>query len=385
MKRKGLIIGIGAFVAIAIVLAVVLINVFGKTVVNLNDYLEIEYSGYDGVATAVYTIDTDEIIDDYGDEVGEKIVAAISGSFDKETELSNGDKVTFEWDCDEEALENIKGYKFKYRDESVKISDLKEGTVIDYFANMEVTFSGYEGYASVHVRDNFPDREEYKYVRLKCDNDKDIYNGDEIVVSLIYNSYSDYTDEELADFLYDEGKWVPKEFKKTVVVSGLDTYLTKIEDLPEADLNVINEYAKEKCIDTSFQYTLTGSSTTKAVDYVGAYIVKKPAVFGSGDDYITYFVYEVTVNNKYSDYDEDNKYYWCISLKNISTNEAGELIYDVSKASLVNDNIYINAGFTSSWGGSVSWCYKGYKSTEAIYKALVEPSNVTLVEDTVTK
>lgn len=93
VKRKGLIIGIGAFVAIAIVLAVVLINVFGKTVVNLNDYLEIEYSGYDGVAKAVYTIDTDEIIDDYGDEVGEK----------------------------------IKGYKFKYRDESVKISDLKGG------------------------------------------------------------------------------------------------------------------------------------------------------------------------------------------------------------------------------------------------------------------
>ena len=341
MERKKLLIGIGAAAAVVIVLAIILISVFSKKKIDLNEYLDIEYSGYDGIGTAVYTIDISEIVEDCGDEAGGEIIAAISGALDKDSGIANGDKITFVWECDDEALENIKGYKVNYSDKSVTVTDLTEGIIVDYFENMEVYFGGYEGDSSVTVRANFPEGDEYTYVRLECDNEntKELKNGDEVVIRLeCYSYFSDYSNEELAELLYDTGKWIPKEYERTVVVEGLNTYLTSVEDIPDEDMDKINEYAQEKCFETCYKNSLEGSSTTESVEYVGAYIVEKTATSSfSEDEHRTYFIYEVTVHNTYSyrdrNYDEYNKFYWCIYMKNMSTNEEGELFYNLDTTS----------------------------------------------------
>ena len=54
------------------------------------------------------------------------LMNCIDGSFDKRTELSNGDKVTFVWDCDDEVAKESYGVKLKYSDVEVKIEDLEE-------------------------------------------------------------------------------------------------------------------------------------------------------------------------------------------------------------------------------------------------------------------
>ena len=100
----------------------------GTTTVNLNKYVTIESSGYDSMGTAMSTFDYDAFEDDFsgkiklsknaksnelameffeGDDPSELLIdMCVSRKLDKYSDLSNGDIVTLEWDCDEEVAKN---------------------------------------------------------------------------------------------------------------------------------------------------------------------------------------------------------------------------------------------------------------------------------------
>ena len=121
-----------------------------KSTINLNKYVTVSAEGYDTVGRACFSFDTDKFEEDYGSKL-EKAAAkrmqsssmqqgdeayleyvfelmddstaserfsyyVISGEFDHSDGLSNGDVITYKWDCDEEYAWNAFGVKLKYAD-----------------------------------------------------------------------------------------------------------------------------------------------------------------------------------------------------------------------------------------------------------------------------
>ncbi len=84
----------------------------GAKKVNLNDYIEIKYEGYDTVGVASYTIDFESMVDENEEafdikggateeelqEIESDFENVISGSFSKNEELSNGENISYKWD-----------------------------------------------------------------------------------------------------------------------------------------------------------------------------------------------------------------------------------------------------------------------------------------------
>ena len=128
-----------AVIAAAIIAALAL----HKPTINLNKYIEssVELSGYEGAGTVTASLDYDSIVYDYADKIKLNKQSAsmldddwgftkdellemalddyVDGSFDKSTDLSNGDKVTYKWNISKSAAKNFeKSFKckLKYKD-----------------------------------------------------------------------------------------------------------------------------------------------------------------------------------------------------------------------------------------------------------------------------
>ena len=148
---------IGACVALVLVLLIVI--ALHKPTVNLNDYLKVTYGGYDGGGVAYTEIDWNSMKEDFENKISYKRGMAQTGGMTpidiimeytnaniegKNEKLSNGDKVSYTWKVDKDAIAKLIKCKIKYSDGSKKVSGLKEMELFDPFKNLKVTFSGVE-------------------------------------------------------------------------------------------------------------------------------------------------------------------------------------------------------------------------------------------------
>lgn len=94
--------------ALAAVLALVLAGCGAKPVtVDPTPYLSVEFSGMSGEGTASWNFDSEGFAAACGDGVEDAagLAACVDGSLDKAEGLSNGDTVTFRWNCDAETAQ----------------------------------------------------------------------------------------------------------------------------------------------------------------------------------------------------------------------------------------------------------------------------------------
>lgn len=94
--------------ALAAVLALALAGCGAKPVtVDPAPYLSVEFSGMSGEGTASWSFDSEGFAAACGDGVEDAagLVACVDGSLDKAEGLSNGDTVTFQWNCDAETAQ----------------------------------------------------------------------------------------------------------------------------------------------------------------------------------------------------------------------------------------------------------------------------------------
>ena len=144
---------IGAAVAVVVVLLLCLLA--RPKTINLNKYITIEASGYDSVGTATATFDYDKFEKDYhgkikltkeakkdakelgelfgvknasmsGDEALALMKWGISGKLDKDSGLSNGDTIVYEWKVDDADLKSLVKNKVKYKDVKYKVKGLEK-------------------------------------------------------------------------------------------------------------------------------------------------------------------------------------------------------------------------------------------------------------------
>lgn len=186
----------------------------GKSTVNLNDYVEVEDSGYNGYGSVYARLDFDKILEDFKDRLTDKnLDSSIFGdktpmlaamfiiseqkpfrlAYESGNEFSNGDEVEFTWNTNSNAIEALKqvlNVEFKYKKFTHKVKGLKDPVEVDPFENIRYHGAyGMSGCSSLGYLESViknPEGDGEFTLNLKYDESKNgtFSNGDTLTLSV---------------------------------------------------------------------------------------------------------------------------------------------------------------------------------------------------------
>lgn len=202
--------------------------------VNLDRYIEVAFSGYDGYGTAEVSFQYDKFRKDHKDlilnrsQMDDSLAKALDDT--ENGRLKNGDTLTLKGILTpglvDRSQEGRVTHTIEAPDYSVTVENLSETKEIDPFENVKVEYSGYDGYGTMNVEksadsasdgDGSPD-----WFTYTCPNTGSLQNGDTVAVSVKLNGYAD------ADDFTRQNGYTLSQTEKEYTVSGL-TATTKID------------------------------------------------------------------------------------------------------------------------------------------------------------
>ena len=359
---------IGACVALVLVLLIVI--ALHKPTVNLNDYLKVTYGGYDGGGVAYTEIDWNSMKEDFENKISYKrgmaqtggmtpidIImeytnASIEGNNEK---LSNGDKVSYTWKVDKDAIAKLIKCKIKYSDGSKKVSGLKEMELFDPFKNLKVTFSGVEPNGEADIEYNGDMLSEYDF---SCDKTSGLKNGDKIKVSLT----------EDAGYYVDQYNKAPSVLEKEYKVKNLGRYLSKIKEVDTDGMNSARAKA-QKSISDMVDYW-SEDVTLDKVSYAGDYL----QVAKDSDDYTKNYYGVIYQINAHIQPDggqrKDVVSYYSMKFENVIVGGDGKCEIDLDEYDVPYDDFSVEV--TSGDLSSGSYSFDGYQTLEELKKNYVD-------------
>ncbi len=217
---------------LTVALAVALLTVKAGPRINMDRYLVIDQSGYDGYGTVSVRIDWEAIKDKYGSRLkltrqakkAKKALGILGDMFspmtlmklyisvetDADSMMSNGESVGYSWSYDEKLTDYVK-CRIKCKDGRLKVKDLKRVRGFDPFDDILVEFSGLssEGTADFQYSGSELSRFDFSF-----DKEAGLKNGDRVTLKL------DLSDSALRNMAKTQGK-APKQLTKKYTVSGL--------------------------------------------------------------------------------------------------------------------------------------------------------------------
>ena len=369
---------LGGIAGIVVLILLICIGVNSSKTINLNKYVTVETSGYDGFGKAKVTVDWDAIEEKYGDKISytkaakkeygdllslisptEALEESVSVSLDNYDNLSNGDEITYTWTIDDD-LSDYLNCKVKYKDKTIKVSDLEEVDTFDAFANLEVTFDGVGPDGTVNLNYTGSELSVSDFV---CDKSNGLSNGDTITVSINEGNI-----ESLAQSI---GK-IPAEASKEYVVEGLQSYLTNISDLSSDSLDKLKAQGEDafNAYVAQSWYESDGESLD-SFEFIGTYLLTAKSTDTWGSQNKLYLVFKGTIDNKYDSYHQKNFDYWYIEYDNVVIDEDGNTDIDITSYRTTYNSFTVDSGISSGWFGTYSWYYKGYATLNDLYKDVV--------------
>ena len=202
--------------------------------VDLRDVVEIKYGGYDTRGTAAValrwsTADLGPLKDDpdWG-AFKQHVTYTVTPS----EGLSNGDEVTVEVFCDPEIL---KEYGVKLRNETLTdtVEGLEETTILDFFADVTVSFDGIEPEGTATAINSAED-EFLQTIGYEITPAGGLSNGDQVTVRVLY-------DGEAA-----RARGIaPESEEKTLTVEGLSTYVRNPGELDADTLAALDQECRD--------------------------------------------------------------------------------------------------------------------------------------------
>lgn len=321
---------------------------FGKKTINLDNYVDVTFSGYNGYGVATVTLDVDAINEDYGDKitvnadswyytddstVGEVINDWVGLSASNNSNLSNGDTVTLNWDVSSSYIEQYIDCELKYNEKEYVVEGLEDIETVDVFEGISVTYSGYSPVGSVKISGN-----DYSSHGTFACADTYLANGDEITVTYEYNTFGGEK-----SFISEFGA-IPESFEKTYVVSGLDSYVDSFADLSDENIGILEtealdqveaKFQKDAIVTLGFElfssYTAYGRRgsdyTLENVYYLKA---KEPSYASTYGGYYSgvVFVYSVSFECgiKSGNYPYQGRAYYAVAFKNLVLEESGNIV-----------------------------------------------------------
>ena len=415
-KMKKILAISGAVVAalVAVGLIILLLSVLIKPSIKLNDYMTVSTEGIDQYGRAVAEFDRQQFNEDYGkklnktnknknskknkkskkgklslfskafgddydsyyDDYYESGTASfmdecVSWSFDKDSYLSNGDIITLQWDCNPEVALEKYGYKLKYKEISLEVTDLPEAGKFDPFDGLEVTFEGIgpDGRASIMNYPDMPETEDFRYFLDKTDG---LSNGDTVKVSI--TSYDDNNDLLIQRCAEQFGK-IPSELEKTYTVKGLSKY---VENMSEISDDCINEMRKtaEDYLETNTANYFDESEKRLGTAYIGNFfLTNKNPDNGYASNNMLCLVYKTRIKDEYSDkknkFVVENNFYWYMCFYDILVDPDGKNTVNLDNYFLPSNTVYVDSGISAGWFSTYSWSYSGFYSLGDLYREIV--------------
>ena len=359
---------IGACVALVLVLLIVI--ALHKPTVNLNDYLKVTYGGYDGGGVAYTEIDWNSMKEDFENKISYKRGMAQTGGMTpidiimeytnaniegKNEKLSNGDKVSYTWKVDKDAIAKLIKCKIKYSDGSKKVSGLKEMELFDPFKNLKVTFSGVEPNGEADIEYNGDMLSEYDFT---CDKTSGLKNGDKIKISLT----------EDAGYYVDQYNKAPSVLEKEYKVKNLGKYLSKIKEVDTDGMNSARAKA-QKSISDMVDYW-SEDVTLDKVSYAGDYL----QVAKDNDDYTKNYYGVIYQINAHIQPDggqrKDVVSYYSMKFENVIVGGDGKCEIDLDEYDVPYDDFSVEV--TSGDLSSGSYSFDGYQTLEELKKNYVD-------------
>ena len=386
LEKRNKVIAICAGAALGLFAMIAILTTVIKPSINLNKYVTVSIDGYNTVGQATATFDYEKFENDYGKKfekiirkkhlssytgtsTGKFLMECVSGNLDKETGLSNGDVVTYKWNCDEEVARKYYGYKLKYEDIEVKAENLEEAKIFDPFEGIEVTFEGIapNGYASMEGN---PSEEAAQDLGYQFDKSDGLSNGDTVTITA-YNMYG----ADTTDYCISTYGMVPESLTKTYTVSGLDSYVKAISEISDEELERMQNQA-ENVYRAAAAQSWDESENLKSFTYVGNYLlVNKDTDDYWGSNNMLYLVYKARVEDTYSKddktYTKENDIYWYICYYDLIVDSDGDITVDVTNYGTPNNTVNIDMREVDDLWVGIRWYYDGYETLDKLYKAVV--------------
>lgn len=382
-NRKGLLVA-GAVVVVA--LLVIVLFVTKKTTINLNDYVTIEFSGYDTLGKATYEFDEDAFCDDYEDKVKMKkqkmdseleelysylsddmdceilLYSCVDGKLKDASGLSNGDTVVYTWDCNDELAKENFNVKFKYKDIEVKVEGLEKAKLVNPFESINIVYTGIAPNGSVQVEKN-SNEPIIKNIYFEITPNSGLKNGDEVTVRVQNAGDASYYVENYGVIL--------AETEKTYTVEGLDCYVQGAAEISEDILEKMKKQAEDSFYAKTAKWDERVSATK--VSYIGNYFLK-PKFNGGGsyNNYI-YLIYKIDTTFENDMYSENVSFYYYVKFSNIMKLSDGSCSVDLSSYDTASEWNGFNHEFKwgEAWNEKVTLTYPGYESIDTMFNKLV--------------
>ena len=404
--KKGLSISpaiIGGIIgAVVLVLVVIILAATHKTTLKLDDYVTVEFEGYDTVGNARLSFDKEAFVDKYAKKVkankgyikkrlkeeygsamtkealkkdveryaenGADIIADVVRydiSLDNNSNLSNGDSVVASWNIgDIEEIEQMYKCKFKYSDSTFTVAGLEQVAVFNPFDGIEVEFSGMAPDGSAHVSyDSYDD--ERSYLNYDISKRDGLSNGDEITVTVSIGG-------DKNRFIERFGK-IPSPTEQTYTVEGLMSYILSSSDMP-SDLLTKMQNQAEDIIKSKAANQYNDKVSISDMTYIGNYfLTKKGDATGNTRVYLIYkLTAEMTMENEEEGVVvEDKDFYYYVCFYNPMLDVDGTGAVDISRYDYAYNNFrYESEHLDGRWYNFSTYLY-GYEKMDEIYNEIV--------------
>ena len=300
-----LLIAVIAVVVVAIVALVVVKN--QKKKVNINDYISVEYNGYETAGTAYVDFDetgfSEAVIkaqgkklknvkslddldwSDLTDLMGSSnwdLIDSITFDVKPDSDLSNGDVVTVTASWNED-YEKKAGVKILSKEQEFTVEGLEEVKEVDPFEDIEVTFSGTPPYVYPDWTNNSDD-DYLRYLWFNFEDYDSLDVGDTVTLTV---------DESEENALANGYKFT--QTSKEYIVSGVDSYVTSAADISADNLDSM----KNEATDVLDAYFANNNSYigNSGFSYEGSYYLVAKSSDTWGDTNILYLVFSTTVTS----------------------------------------------------------------------------------------
>jgi hypothetical protein len=353
----------------------------GRTEIDASKYVTVDIDGIDTKGTASAHIDLDELVADNLEafelsdssnllafaQVEEKVDKYLTGKLDKESDITNGDTVTFKWDKkNAEKLEEKYKIKLKLDDKKIKVTDLKIAEEFDPFEHLTISYEGIAPNAkAVLSTKELP----VSGMSFTCDTKDHLSNGDTITVK--------FGEADCEQKCFDQG-YKPTATEKTYTVEGVSSYVQKLEDIPEDAMKKMDEHAQD-VFKAHVAANWADSETFKDMELIGNYMLTpKDSSINTYTSNNVYFIYKITANNMPpKDADEAAKaatteftYYYYSGYKNIVILDDGTCSFDLNTLEKPEGSVVF--GYKTGEVFSIGdYYYQGYEDLDSMFNNLV--------------
>ncbi len=374
-KKK---IGIAAGVlVVVIVLAVFLATRPVK--VDLNDYIYVEYEGYNTVGRAHHYFDFDAFCGDYAGKIkyrgkdnqivdtlfDEQTVCRmlideyVNWDLDQMDKLSNGDVVHMEWDCDDERAKADFGIQLSYENQDFTVEGLNEPEAVDPFEGAHVSFEGISPYGRVQFEGdrNAPYARELVF---NVEPRENLKNGDTVTVSL-----KEADEQAWKEYMVETYGVTLSKKEMSYTVEGLQTYLSKLSEVSEDAFTQMKSQA-EDVMKANAAKNWAKESTMDSTTYVGSYLLTPKSQQAYDGNNQLYLVYEIkaTVKNPKDESQESITYYYTVRYDDLLVSADGTVEVDLT------DYRTNNPSFSKELAKS-RYYFDGYESMDEAYNRCV--------------